>query len=162
MRATDAFRFFSRVSNMAPLGLYGQSGQIRRGARDIGKILQSATQLCTQGLVARFAKVLEYLPKEDRLLVRAGVGWKPGAIDNTTLGADLKSPAPGHFQRGLIAAFPLNGTIPGSRFARHFYFLSYHIPNPDFLHDHHRSNGDRCCKNNTQPSKQQAKYDYCK
>jgi hypothetical protein len=43
---------------------------------------------------------LEYLPKEDRLLVRAGVGWKPGVIDNATLGADLESPAGYAYQTG--------------------------------------------------------------
>lgn len=73
--------------------LLGEFGRSALQTRDIGKILQSAAELCAQGLAARFAKVLEYLPKEDRLLVRAGVGWKPGTIDNTTLGADLESPA---------------------------------------------------------------------
>lgn len=80
--------------------LLGEFGRSALQTRDIGKILQSATQLCAQGLVARFAKVLEYLPKEDRLLVRAGVGWKPGTIDNKTLGADLESPAGYAYQTG--------------------------------------------------------------
>ncbi len=68
--------------------------------RDIQTILQNATELCAQGLEARFAKVLEYIPNENRLLVRAGIGWKPGVIDSTTLGADLESPAGYAYQSG--------------------------------------------------------------
>ena len=49
---------------------------------------------------AGFAKVLEYIPDENRLLVRAGIGWKPGLIDSTTLGADLESPAGYAYQSG--------------------------------------------------------------
>jgi hypothetical protein len=80
--------------------LLGEFGRFALQTRDIGKILQIAARLCAQGLAARFAKVLEYLPKEDRLLVRAGVGWKAGTIDNTTLGADLESPAGYAYQTG--------------------------------------------------------------
>jgi two-component system, sensor histidine kinase PdtaS len=44
-------------------------------------ILQKATELCASVLPAQFAKVLEYQPDEERLLVRAGVGWKEDTID---------------------------------------------------------------------------------
>jgi len=37
--------------------------------------------------------VLEYLPAENRLLVRAGVGWDEGVVGKATVGADLASPA---------------------------------------------------------------------
>jgi two-component sensor histidine kinase len=39
------------------------------------------------------AKVLEYIPLENRLLVRAGVGWHEGVVGFATVGADLGSPA---------------------------------------------------------------------
>jgi signal transduction histidine kinase/CheY-like chemotaxis protein len=41
----------------------------------------------------RFAKVLEYLPAENRLLVRAGIGWHEGVVGRVTIGADMDSPA---------------------------------------------------------------------
>jgi two-component sensor histidine kinase len=37
--------------------------------------------------------VLEYIPTENRLLVRAGVGWEPGVVGAVSIGADLASPA---------------------------------------------------------------------
>jgi two-component sensor histidine kinase len=36
---------------------------------------------------------MEYLPAENRLLVRAGVGWNEGVVGVATVGADLASPA---------------------------------------------------------------------
>src|SRR5208283_1656393 len=40
-----------------------------------------------------FCKVLEHLPAENRLLVRAGVGWDPGIVGKASVGTDLDSPA---------------------------------------------------------------------
>ena len=57
--------------------------------RDIGQILQRATELCSQGLETSLAKVLEYMP-DGRLLVRAGVGWAPGTIGQVSLGIDMR------------------------------------------------------------------------
>ena len=54
--------------------LLGEFGRIAMQTREHRQILQRATELCSQGLQARFAKVLEYLPDENRLMVRAGVG----------------------------------------------------------------------------------------
>ena len=45
------------------------------------------------GLKVRFCKVLEFLPDQNRLLVRAGVGWREGVVGHATLGADLDLPA---------------------------------------------------------------------
>ena len=73
--------------------LLGEFGRSALQTRDFQQILQRATELSAQGLEAPFAKVLEYLPDENRLLVRSGVGWAPGATDNTSLGADVESPA---------------------------------------------------------------------
>jgi two-component sensor histidine kinase len=36
---------------------------------------------------------LEYIPAENRLLVRAGVGWDEGVVGSASVGADLASPA---------------------------------------------------------------------
>jgi two-component sensor histidine kinase len=68
--------------------------------RDFRHILQQATELCARGLGCSYAKVLEYLPDEKCLMVRAGIGWPAGTVDNVSLGADLKSPAGFAFQTG--------------------------------------------------------------
>lgn len=80
--------------------LLGDFGRTALQTRDFRQILQRATELCSQGLEARFAKVLEYLPEEHRLMVRAGVGWAPDTIDNASLAADMGSPAGYAYQTG--------------------------------------------------------------
>ena len=82
--------------------LLGEFGRSALQTRDIGQILQRATELCTQGLETPFAKVLEYMPDEKRLLVRAGVGWAPGTIGQVSLGIDMESPAGYAFHTGQI------------------------------------------------------------
>jgi two-component system, sensor histidine kinase PdtaS len=82
--------------------LLGEFGRTALQTRDIGQILQRATELCAQGLDTRFAKVLEYLPDDDRLLVRAGVGWEPGIVGRVSLGLDLESPAGYAFRTGQM------------------------------------------------------------
>src|ERR1700730_2809449 len=68
-------------------------GRAALQARDIGQSLQRATELCAQGLETRFGKVLEYMPDDKRLLVRAGVGWASGTVCRVCLAVDLESPA---------------------------------------------------------------------
>src|SRR5258707_7930829 len=82
--------------------LLGEFGRTALQTRDIGQILQRATELCAQGLETPFAKVLEYMPEEQRLLVSAGVGWAPETIGQTSLGVDLESPAGYAFHTGQI------------------------------------------------------------
>jgi two-component system, sensor histidine kinase PdtaS len=45
-------------------------------------------------------KVLEYEPNEDRLMLRAGVGWARGTIDAVSLAANIGSPAGYAYQTG--------------------------------------------------------------
>src|SRR6476646_2107848 len=82
--------------------LLGEFGRSALQTRDIAQILQRATELCAQGLETRFAKVLEYMPDDKRLLVRAGIGWAPGTIGQVALGVDLESPAGYAFQTGQV------------------------------------------------------------
>lgn len=63
-----------------------------RGA-DFIELLNHAARLTAEGLKAGYCKVLEYIPAENRLLVRAGVGWDDGVVGVATVGADLDSPA---------------------------------------------------------------------
>src|SRR3984893_194495 len=82
--------------------LLGEFGRSALQTRDIRLMLQRASELCAQGLERRLAKVLEYIPDEKRLLVRAGVGWPAGTIDRVSLGADVESPAGYAFHTGKI------------------------------------------------------------
>jgi two-component system, sensor histidine kinase PdtaS len=82
--------------------LLGEFGRLALQTRDIGQILQRATELCAQGLETPFAKVLEYLPDDKRLLVRAGVGWESEVVGQVSLGVDLESPAGYAFQTGHV------------------------------------------------------------
>jgi two-component system, sensor histidine kinase PdtaS len=68
--------------------------------RDFRQVLQHAAELSARGLGCSHAKVLEYLPDEKRLIVRAGIGWPAGTVDHVTLGADIESPAGFAFQTG--------------------------------------------------------------
>jgi two-component sensor histidine kinase len=56
-------------------------------------LLEETARLTAEGLRTEFCKVLEYLPNENRFLVRAGVGWEPGVVGVVTIDADLASPA---------------------------------------------------------------------
>src|SRR3954453_21722880 len=56
------------------------------------ELLDHTARLTAEGLGAEFCKVLEYLPDQNRLLVRAGVGWGPGVVGSASIGADLESP----------------------------------------------------------------------
>ena len=50
-----------------------------QGTSFIG-MLDHTARMTAEGLGAEYCKVLEYLPSENRLLVRAGVGWGEGVI----------------------------------------------------------------------------------
>lgn len=57
------------------------------------ELLGETARLAALGLEAEFCKVLEFIPSENRLLVRAGTGWDSGVVGSATIGADLESPA---------------------------------------------------------------------
>jgi len=71
--------------------LLTEFGSFALRTHDFGLLLEEATRLCAEGLHTRFCKAMEFLPDEDRFIVRAGVGWKPGVI-GSKIGADLESP----------------------------------------------------------------------
>ena len=56
-------------------------------------MLNHTARMTAEGLGAEYCKVLEYIPVENRLLVRAGVGWDEGVVGSASVGADLASPA---------------------------------------------------------------------
>jgi two-component sensor histidine kinase len=57
------------------------------------QLLTDTARLTAEGLRTEFCKVLEYIPAENRFLVRAGVGWRPGVVGVAKIDADLASPA---------------------------------------------------------------------
>jgi two-component sensor histidine kinase len=57
------------------------------------QLLAETAHLTAEGLRTEFCKVLEYIPSENRFLVRAGVGWEAGIVGVASVGADLASPA---------------------------------------------------------------------
>ena len=56
-------------------------------------LIERTVILTAEGLQAEFCKVLEFLPPQNCLIVRAGVGWDDDVIGKATVGADLASPA---------------------------------------------------------------------
>jgi two-component sensor histidine kinase len=56
-------------------------------------LLNETVRLSAEGLEAEFCKVLEYVPSENRLVMRAGVGWHQGLVGTASVGADLASPS---------------------------------------------------------------------
>ncbi|MFC0407772.1 sensor histidine kinase [Roseomonas elaeocarpi] len=69
-------------------------------ASELQPTLDELCRVVAAGLRTDHAKVLEWQPATGRLLVRAGVGWRPGVVGHATLGADDLSPAGYAFQTG--------------------------------------------------------------
>jgi two-component sensor histidine kinase len=63
-------------------------------------LLNHTARMTAEGLDAEYCKIMEYIPADKRLLVRAGVGWDEGVVGNATVGADLDSPAGFALQTG--------------------------------------------------------------
>jgi two-component sensor histidine kinase len=72
---------------LAELGVVALQGRPFLG------LLNETVRLTAEGMNAEFCKVLEYIPTDNRLLVRAGVGWHEGIVGTATIGADLESPS---------------------------------------------------------------------
>ncbi len=68
-----------------------QFGDVALKAGSLDEILAEACRLVGQGLGTDLAKVMELQPDKNRLLVRAGVGWRPGVVGHLTIEAEEKS-----------------------------------------------------------------------
>ena len=55
-------------------------------------MLNHTARITAEGLRAEYCKVLEYVPAENRLLVRAGVVWEDVIVGWASVGAYLESP----------------------------------------------------------------------
>lgn len=72
---------------LAELGVLSLQGKPLQELLDVG------VRMAAEGLRAQFSKVLEYIPAENRFLLRAGLGWDRGLAGVASVGADLESPA---------------------------------------------------------------------
>jgi len=68
-------------------------GVIALQGASFDELLRETARQTAAGLDADFSKVMEFIPSENRLLVRAGIGWEPGVIGVASVGADTASPA---------------------------------------------------------------------
>jgi signal transduction histidine kinase len=60
---------------------------------DLQAFLDDAVATVSRTLGTEYSKILELLPEGGQLLLRSGVGWKPGLVGSTTVGADRESHA---------------------------------------------------------------------
>jgi len=70
-----------------------------RGA-SFDDLLTEAARLAADGLGTPLAKVLEHIPAENSLLLRAGVGWREGVVGVVKFATDTASPAGYALQTG--------------------------------------------------------------
>ena len=73
--------------------ILAELGVVALQCRTFPELLNETVRLTAEGMNTEFCKVLEYMPTENRLLVRAGVGWHEGIVGKATVGADLESPS---------------------------------------------------------------------
>jgi PAS domain S-box-containing protein len=87
-RAEDAIRRLARLqAEVAEMG-----ERALRGAR-LSEVLDAAVTQVVQALNADYCQVLELLPSRQALLLRHGVGWKPGYVGQATVGLGRESQA---------------------------------------------------------------------
>lgn len=80
--------------------ILAEFGMVALRSRDIGAMLQRATELCAEGMGSRYAKFLSAPDPEQRMRVEAAVGWDAGVVGEATLGGDTASPAGFAFKTG--------------------------------------------------------------
>jgi two-component sensor histidine kinase len=93
------------------------------GESNIESLMMDACLRARAGLNATHAKLMEYLPERDRLLLRAGVGWKEGYVGQYQVPPDVDSPI------GHAFAFSEAVAIPD-------YVQEKVYRHPDILKDH--------------------------
>ena len=79
--ATRQTTLFERQRVLAEFGAFAL------GVEDADAILGETCRLVGGALGTDLAKVMELLPEGRTMLVRAGVGWKPGIVGRTTITA---------------------------------------------------------------------------
>jgi two-component sensor histidine kinase len=86
--STDTFDRERWVRRQSALAEFGRQALI---VDDLDALLHEAVVLAAQGLDIDRAKVMEALPGGEKLLMRAGTGWKPGLVGNLVVDAGSRS-----------------------------------------------------------------------
>ena len=76
------------------------------GESNIDSLMMDACLRARIGLNVTHAKLLEYLPDRDRLLLRAGVGWKEGYVGQYQVAPDIDTPIGHAFALSEPVAIP--------------------------------------------------------
>lgn len=89
LRQTEAeLRGYARrQATVAELGRKALAGA------DLPVLMDEATRLVTEILNVEYSSIFELLPDGNSLLLRAGAGWRSGAVGRTTVGAHEESEA---------------------------------------------------------------------
>jgi two-component sensor histidine kinase len=85
---TDTFDRERWVRRQSALAEFGRQALM---VDDLDVLLHEAVVLAAQGLDIDRAKVMERLSSGDKLLMRAGTGWKPGLVGHLVVDAGSKS-----------------------------------------------------------------------
>jgi two-component system, sensor histidine kinase PdtaS len=93
------------------------------GERNLDALMLDACIRARAGLGMTHAKLLEYMPERDRLLLRSGVGWKEGYVGQYEIAPDVETPI-GH-------AFVLAEPVPVSDYCHEAAY-----PYPKILEEH--------------------------
>ena len=89
-------------------------GELALRSNDLDEILTEACRLAGEALGTELAKVVELQEDGKTLVVRAGVGWKPGVVGVAKITADADS-SEGHALRtGEPMISPTSRRKPGS------------------------------------------------
>ncbi|MFH7026199.1 MAG: response regulator [Heteroscytonema crispum UTEX LB 1556] len=83
-----AHRLHARIRQQATVAQLGQSALL---GKDLSSLMNEAVALVAQNLEVEYCKVLELLPEKDALLLRAGVGWRPGLVNRAIISLDASS-----------------------------------------------------------------------
>jgi PAS domain S-box-containing protein len=68
-------------------------GQIALSEVELETLFNKTVKIIKNTLKGNFCKILELLPKENKLLLKSGVGWKKGLVGKTTVGTEKDSQA---------------------------------------------------------------------
>jgi hypothetical protein len=79
----------ARLCQQAAVAAFGQRA-LAEG--DYDTLMEEAVNLVAKTLDVEYSALMELLPEGDRLLLRAGVGWKPGLVGRATVEVGKESP----------------------------------------------------------------------
>lgn len=89
-RERDEEALRARVQQQAAVA---QLGQRALAGADLSTLMDDTVGLVARTLDVEYVQIAELLPDGQALLLRAGVGWKEGAVGHATVGAGLESQA---------------------------------------------------------------------